>query len=80
MSFKFFLFLAIIGYIAYRINKAWLRFKKMVREVTEAHSPQNTQVKTKVVRKNDLTIIYPESHEQKSREFKGGDYIEFEEK
>ncbi len=76
MSFKILLFLAIIAFIAYRVNRAWQRFKKIIQDVREVQK----KPKTKVVHKDNLTIIYPESSDNKRREFKGGEYIEFEEK
>jgi hypothetical protein len=77
MTFKLFIFLAIIGFIIYRVNRAWLRFKKMVKEVTNPQA--SSQPKTKVIRKNDLTIIYPDKDKKQSKEFDGGEYVDFEE-
>jgi hypothetical protein len=49
----------------------------MVKEVTNPQA--SSQPKTKVIRKNDLTIIYPDKDKKQSKEFDGGEYVDFEE-
>lgn len=75
MYLKILLFLLVIGFIAYKINKAWKKIKTLMNAVQKA---QNQYQSPKTIKKDNLTIIYP-SQPKKENDFQAGEYIDFEE-
>lgn len=65
----------VIGFIAYKVNKAWQKFKTLMKAVQKA---QNQHQSPKTVKKDNLTIIYPTQQKQEN-DFEHGEYVDFEE-
>ncbi|GAB4395542.1 MAG: hypothetical protein OHK0053_04320 [Microscillaceae bacterium] len=70
--YKLFILLAGIGWLVYQVYRRWARVKAAFKE---GYAPE----KRKKVKRGSVTIEYdPAQYPPKN--FKGGDYVDFEEK